>query len=153
MNHSREKYYRALFLIAAVYDCVIGIAFALFGVQVLSALGMGSCPPGALCAYTQFPVNVTPFAMVPLLGAFVFVIGVGYLLVWRGDLGRNRDLILVGTLYKLGYSIVAIVFWAIGQLPNVLFGVFGIADAIFFVAMLECWLHLRGLRAQTSTRT
>jgi hypothetical protein len=52
-------------------------------------------------------------------------------------------MILVGTLYKLAYSAVALTYWAIGEVPHVAFAaVFGIADLIFFVLMLDCWLYL-----------
>ncbi len=79
-----------------------------------------------------------------LLGAFVFVIGVAYALISRGDLLRNADLIFIGALYKLAYSATAFYYWAAGSLPHVVFGaLFGVVDAIFFVLMAECWLGLR----------
>jgi formate/nitrite transporter FocA (FNT family) len=79
-----------------------------------------------------------------LLGAFVLVIGIAYVLIARGDLQRNADLILVGTLYKLAYAGTAIYYWAQGHLPHVVFGaIFGIADAVFFLLMAECWWTLK----------
>jgi hypothetical protein len=58
-------------------------------------------------------------------------------------------MIFVGTLYKLAYASITLIFWAIGDIPNVAFAaVFGLADAIFFVLMLECWLYL-GRQAAT----
>lgn len=127
MDPSRERYYRGLFLVAAIYDVVLGIAFTLFYQPVFDMLDV--TPPEG--------------GYIPLLGAFLFVIGVAYFLIWRGELARNRDMIFVGTLYKLAYAAVALTFWAIGEVPHVSFAaVFGIADAIFFVLMLECWLYL-----------
>ncbi len=82
-----------------------------------------------------------------LLGAFVLVIGVAYFLIVLGDLRRNADLILVGTLYKLAYAATAFFYWAQGSLPNVAFGaLFGVADAVFFVLMAECFWTVKNKR-------
>jgi hypothetical protein len=127
MEPSRERYYRVLFLVAMLYDGLLGIAFILFYKPIFDVLDVA--PPEG--------------GYIPLLGSFLFVIGVAYYLIWRSDLERNRDMILVGTLYKLAYSAVALTYWAIGEVPHVAFAaVFGIADLIFFVLMLDCWLYL-----------
>lgn len=127
MEPSRERYYRGLFLVAAIYDIVLGIAFTFFHGPVFDMVGV--TPPGS--------------GYVPLLGSFLFVIGVAYYLIWRGDLYQERNMILIGTLYKLAYSAIAFIYWAMGDIPHVLFAaVFGVADLIFFVLMLECWIFL-----------
>ncbi|HKW29450.1 MAG TPA: hypothetical protein VJT54_08950, partial [Verrucomicrobiae bacterium] len=60
------------------------------------------------------------------------------------DLRGNADLILVGTLYKLAYAATAFYYWAAGTLPHVAFAaLFGVADAVFFILMAECWLYLK----------
>lgn len=133
MDPSRERFYRGLFLVAAIYDVTLGIVFTLFYQPAFEMLDV--VPPEG--------------GYIPLLGSFLFVIGVAYYLIWRGDLRRNRDLILVGTLYKLAYASIALLFWAIGEVPHVTFAaVFGLADVAFFVLMLECWLYL-GRQHQT----
>ena len=130
MESSRQIFYRGLFLVAAIYDVVLGIVFTFFGGWAFDLLGIRDKMPGG--------------AYVPLLGAFLFVIGAAYFLIYRGDLYRNWDLIVVGALYKLAYSSIAFVFWAIGQIPHALFAVlFGVADAVFLVLMLECLIYLR----------
>jgi len=131
MKPAKEKYYRSLFAIAAVYDVLLGITFTFFHARAFAALGIREKLP-AFGGYLT------------LLGAFVFVIGIAYFLIARGDLQRNRDLILVGTLYKLAYSATAFYYWSAGNLPHVVFAVlFGVADAVFFVLMAECWLCLK----------
>jgi len=131
MNPTKEKYYRSLFALAAIYDIVLGIAFIFFRHPIYGALGIGAKLPA--CG-----------AYLTLLGVFVLVIGVAYALIARGDLRRNADLILVGALYKAGYATVAFYYWASGHLPHVVFGaVFGVADLVFFVLMAECYLSLR----------
>lgn len=130
MGASREKYYRGLFVVAAIYDVVLGIVFTFAAPWAFGMLGISD----------QMPVG----GYLPLIGSFLFVIGVAYWLISRGDLHRNQDLITVGTLYKLAYSAVAFSFWAMGQLPHLAFGaVFGVADLVFLVLMIECLMFLR----------
>src|ERR1017187_2850759 len=131
MSPAKEKYYRSLFLIAAVYDVVLGITFTFFPARAFDALGIREKLP-AFGGYLT------------LLGMFVLVIGVAYFLIARGDLRRNADLILVGTLYKLAYAGTAIYYWTQVSLPHGAFAVlFGVADAVFFVLMAECFMSLR----------
>ena len=130
MKPAKEKYYRSLFALAAVYDALLGITFTFFPVRAFDALGIREKLP-AFGGYLT------------LLGAFVFVIGIAYFLIARGDLPRNRDLILVGTLYKLAYSASAFYYWSAGDIPHVIFvAVFGVADAVFFILMAECYFSL-----------
>ena len=131
MKTAKEKYYRGLFTLAALYDILLGLTFTFIPAQAFAALGIGDRLP----AFRGY---------VTLLGAFVLVIGVAYALISRGDLLRNADLILIGMLYKLAYAVVAFYYWAQGTLPHAAFAaVFGVADTIFFVLMAECWLCLK----------
>jgi hypothetical protein len=130
MKPAKEKYYRGLFTIAALYDLVLGITFTFFPARAFAALEISDKLP----AFSGY---------ITLLGAFVLVIGIAYALISRGDLRRNADLILVGTLYKLAYAAAAFYYWAAGTLPHAVFGaLFGVADAVFFVLMAECWFCL-----------
>lgn len=130
MDPARERRYRALFLVATIYDVVLGIVFTFFYTWAFDLLGIRE----------QVPEG----GYIPLIGAFLTVIGIAYYLIYRGDLQRNRDLVAVGTLYKLAYASIAFFFWAIGEVPHILFAaLFGVADAVFFVLMLECYLYLR----------
>ena len=131
MKPAKEKYYRSLFAIAAVYDVLLGITFTFFPARAFDALGIREKLP-AFGGY------------ITLLGAFVLVIGIAYLLIASGDLRRNMDLILIGTLYKLAYSATAFYYWSQGSFPHVAFGaLFGVADAVFFVLMAECYWSLK----------
>ena len=124
----QREFYRVLFTITALYDLLLGVTFTFFAALAFAVLGIGDKLP-AFGGY------------VTLLGAFVLVIGVAYALISRGDLRRNADLILVGTLNKLAYAATAFYYWAAGGLPHVAFGaLFGVADVIFFVLMAECRL-------------
>ncbi len=130
MKPAKEKYYRGLFTIAAFYDLLLGITFTFFPARAFAALGISDKLP-AFGGY------------ITLLGAFVLVIGIAYALIARGNLLRNADLIFVGTLYKLAYSATAFYYWSAGNLPHVIFGaLFGMADAVFFILMAECYFSL-----------
>jgi len=131
MQPSKEKYYRLLFNVAALYDILLGLVFTFFSEHAFAILGISD----------KFPAFG---GYVTLLGVFVLVIGIAYCLIARGDLRRNADLIFVGALYKLAYSATAFYYLAMGSLPHIAFGVvFGVADALFFILMAECWLCLK----------
>jgi hypothetical protein len=131
MKPAKEKYYRGLFTIAAFYDLLLGLTFTFFPERAFAVLGISEKLP-AFGGY------------ITLLGAFVLVIGVAYALISRGDLLRNADLIFIGALYKLAYSATSFYYWAIGSLPHVVFGaLFGVADAVFFFLMAECYWFLK----------
>ena len=141
MSTAREKYYRLVFAISSIYDTVLGVVFAFFPRWAFNFLGIENKLP-------EFRGYLT------LLGAFLFVIGVAYFLIARGDLGRNRDLVLVGTLYKLAYCVTAFGYFAAGTLPHFIFvGIFGIADLVFFVLMAECFVFLGKSPAARSAST
>ena len=134
MKPSRENFYRSLFAIAGLYDFGFGLLFTFFPAQAFAALGIRDKLP-------VFGGYLT------LLGAFVLVIGVAYFLIALGDLRRNVDLILVGTLYKLAYAGTAFYYWAQGSLPHAAFGaLFGVADAVFFLLMAECFWRVKACR-------
>lgn len=130
MSATRERYYRTLFWIAAVYDLSLGFVFLFFADPAFELLDAADELP----EFTGY---------VSLIAAFLFVIGIAYVFMAVGDLRRNRDLIAIGILYKLAYAAVAVYYWAIGSYPHIVFvAAFGVADIVFFVLMAECWWHL-----------
>jgi hypothetical protein len=137
MNESRVRYYRMLFLIASVYDIFLGIVFTFFYESAFELLGVSEVLP-------DFGGYLS------LIGAFLFVIGVAYYLIYRGELVRNRDLIVVGALYKLAYCATAFYYLAIGEIPHILFvGLFGVLDLIMFVLMVECVIFVAQMDRET----
>lgn len=131
MSPTRERWYRTVFWIAAAYDIVLGIAFLFFATPIFEWIRIEDTLP----EYTSY---------VSLIAAFLFVIGVAYVLIAVGDLQRNRDLITVGILYKVAYFSVALWYLIDGVYPHILFFyAFGLTDLVFAVLMTECRLHLR----------
>lgn len=130
MTASRNRFYRGLFLVAAIYDLALGFVFVFFNRWAFELLGIED----------KLPED----AYIPLIGAFLFVIGVAYVLIFLGDLWRNFDLIVVGTLYKIAYASIALWAFLVDKTPHwSLAAIFGIADAIFFILMIECLVYLR----------
>lgn len=130
MSSSREKYYRVVFLAAALYDTILGIVFMFFHGSAYQLLDI----------YERLPYYR---AYLSLIGAFLFVIGIAYWLIYFSDLRRNRDLITVGALYKLAYCATAVYYFILGEYPHALFvWLFGLADLVFFILMVECRLFL-----------
>lgn len=130
MTPSRERWYRILFWTAAIYDIVLGITFLFFATPVFEWLGIEDTLP----EYTSY---------ISLVAAFLFVIGVAYVLIAIGDFVRNRDLITVGILYKVAYFAVALWYLIDGVYPHIIFFVvFGVADALFAIAMAECRVYV-----------
>jgi len=105
MSPDRERWYRVLFWVAAIYDLALGVVFLFFYRPAFSVLEIED----ALPEYTSF---------LSLIAVFLFVIGVAYVFIARGDLVRNRDLIAVGVLYKLAYFSVALWYLIGGVYPR-----------------------------------
>ena len=137
MNARRAKYYKLLFLVAAACDIVLGLVFIFFYKYPFRWLGV--------------PIPYST-GYVTLIGAFPLVIGVAYYLISRGDLIKNRDLIIVGTWYKLVYSTVAFYHLAAGDIPHLLFAVFGGVDVVFFALFAECLYTVRRVNRQATAK-
>ena len=130
MSEAKIKYYKGLFLIAAVYDLILGVVFTFFTTSAFDILGIAEKLP-------EFVGYLT------LIGAYLLIIGVAYYLIYRGDLKKNRDLILIGVLYKFAYCTITFYYFLVGDIPHILFlALFGVIDLIMFILMLECYITL-----------
>ena len=131
MSESRLKYYKGLFLVAAVYDIILGIVFTFFTASAFDLFGIPEKLP-------EFIGYLT------LIGAYLLIIGVAYYLIYKGDLYKNRDLILIGVLYKFAYCTITFYYFLIGDIPHILFlALFGVLDLIMFILMMECYITVR----------
>ena len=107
---------RLLFVIAGLYDFLIGLTFLFFGAQLFDAAGV---PQPQHWAYIQF-------------GALMLMIfGTMFLTIARDPVG-NRDLIPFGLLLKLSYVGLATYYWVTTDIP-MLFKPFAVIDAVMFV--------------------
>ena len=109
--------WRTFFLVAALYDIILGAVFFVFGEQILDAIGM-DLPPHI--AYIQ------------VAAVFIFVQGLSYGFVYR-DPPNNLGLVQVGVIYKVAYIGLAVYYLVIGDLPSVFFIPWAIVDVLFLI--------------------
>jgi hypothetical protein len=112
--------YRWFFLVAAVYDMALGLAFFFLYQPLFDWLTM-TMPPHV--SYIQ------------LSAVFVFVQGLSYALVWLDPLG-NLGLVRVGVAYKAGYAALAAYYLLTDQIPAMFFAWFGLFDFAFLVGFV-----------------
>ena len=116
--------WRTFFLVSAIYDIVLGVAFFILYGPLFDALGIA------------LPNNTS---YIHLTAAFVFTQGLGYWFVYQ-DPSANLGIVKLGIVYKAIFSGLAFYYLAIGQLLHPVFIVFGIADLLFLIGF---WLFLR----------
>jgi hypothetical protein len=120
---------RLLFVIAGLYDLLIGLAFLGFGRQIFEA---GGVPQPNTWAYIQF-------------GALMLVnFGIMFLAVAYAP-QANRNLIPYGMLLKLAYTGL-VVYYAFLQDVPMLFKPFAVIDATMFVLFSLAYLWLSAKR-------
>jgi hypothetical protein len=124
--------WRSFFLIAALYDMILGAAFFFLYGPLFEMLGVA------------LPNNTS---YIHLTAAYVFVQGLGYWFVFQ-DPADNRSIIKVGAVYKFAFSALALYYTVIGQLLHPVFLVFGLLDLLFLIGFI---MFLRLPREQLST--
>jgi hypothetical protein len=112
--------WRTFFLVAALYDIVLGVVFVVAGEQILVAIGM------------ELPPHV---AYIQLAAIFIFVQGLSYWLAYRDPFG-NLGIVRVGVAYKAAYAGLAAWYLVIGRLPSVFFIPWAIVDLAFLVGFV-----------------
>ncbi len=115
----KREWIRPLFVVAAIYDIVLGLAFLLAYAPIMGAFGV-TLPNHP--AYIQYSAT------------WVAVFGIGFLMVARHP-ARNRDLIVLGAIMKACYA--GIVFWYTlrGQMPGMWMPM-AIGDLVFLIAFV-----------------
>ncbi len=124
---------KLLFLVAGLYDFLIGLAFLLCGGMLLKWAGI---PEPNHWGYLQF-------AALQLL-----IFGAMFLQVSRDPVG-NRNLIVCGLMLKVSYVSLVAYYWAKGECP-LLFQPFAVIDAVMFVLFLLAYLD-HGERSTVAT--
>lgn len=124
-----EKSYRNLFLIAALYDFILGFVFFAFMGFFLEDI-------------FELLLPLYP-AFFQAAAAFVFVMGVGFYFVYR-NMYRNIDIVKLGIIFKLFYTGLAFYYVFFGGMPWI-FSVFGFLDIIFIVFFI---FFLRAVRRE-----
>jgi len=115
------SFWKPFFLVAAVYDAILGAAFFLFYQPLFHALSI------------SLPNNTS---YIHITAAYVFVQGLSYWFVYRNPVG-NVDIVKVGIVYKVIYSGLAFYYLAIGQLLSSIFAWLGVVDVVFLVLFVR----------------
>jgi hypothetical protein len=119
----KKKYYRYLFLIAALYNIlnsVIFIGISIFGVDLFPLFGV-AVPPSMI--WLQLSLFL------------ILIFGIGYIFVFR-DLGKNRGIVVIGGLAKLTFFIVILIYFVLGDV-NILIVLLGGIDLIMVILFIE----------------
>jgi hypothetical protein len=125
----KEKGYRNLFLVAALYDFVLGFFFFLFWPFIFDHI-LKIPYPNYLAFYQA-------------AAAFIFNMGIGFYFVYR-NMYRNIDIVKVGIYFKLFYTGLAFFYVFVEKMPWIL-ALFGFLDLIFIVFFV---LFLRAVRKE-----
>jgi len=125
----KEKGYRNLFLVAALYDFVLGFFFFLFWPFIFDHI-LKIPYPNYLAFYQA-------------AAAFIFNMGIGFYFVYR-NMYRNIDIVKVGIAFKLFYTGLAFFYVYVEKMPWIL-AFFGFLDLIFVVFFV---FFLRAIRRE-----
>ena len=125
----REGVYRNLFLVAALYDFVLGFFFFLFWPFIFDHI--------LNIPYPNYP------AFYQAAAAFIFNMGIGFYFVYR-NMYRNIDIVKVGIFFKLFYTGLAFFYVFVEKMPWIL-ALFGFLDLIFIVFFV---FFLRAVRRE-----
>ncbi|HEX6210393.1 MAG TPA: hypothetical protein VF136_06430 [Methylomirabilota bacterium] len=112
--------WRPFFLVAALYDVVLGAAFFLLYEPLFEWMGV------------PLPPNTS---YIHLTAAFVFTQGIGYWFVYQDPLA-NRGIVKIGVVYKFMFSALAFYYLAIDQLIHPVFLLFGVLDILFLIGFV-----------------
>lgn len=119
-----------LFVVAALYDGLLGAAFLMAGGALFAAAGV---PPPNHLGYVHFPA------------AILLIFGIMFAAIAR-DPVRRRDLIPYGMLLKISYCGVVLFHWLTAGLPF-MWKPFCFADLAFLLAFFLAWRGLRDAAA------
>lgn len=113
------RWINPLFIVAGLYDGILGIIFLTLPLCIFSAAGV---PPPNHIGYVQFP------AMLLIVFAILFF-------NIAKDPLANRGLILYGILLKVSYCAVIFPHWLMGNMPSmwVPFAFFDLAFLVIFL--------------------
>lgn len=123
----KQEWLKPFYLLAALYDGVLGIAFLFAAGKVFAMYGIE--PPNHM-AYVQFP------AMLLILFAIMF-----YQIAM--DPVKYRDLILYGCGLKVAYCSLAFWYMFTTGIPS-MWVPFAYADLVFLVLFIVSWRSLGG---------
>lgn len=120
---NKESLYKGLFLVAGLYDFVLGAIFFFFYVSLYEHFGI------------TLP-NHPEYVQAPAL--FIVILGIMFFYVYR-SMYKNVDMVKIGILSKAAYSGLAFYHYLFTSLPVVfmIFAWFDLAFLVLFVMFLS----------------
>jgi hypothetical protein len=112
---------RPVLLLCAVYDGLLGLAFLFFAEPIFLFLGIE---------------NAADPIYIHLAAGLIAIMGLGFFLAWRDPL-RNRDLVLLGAVFKAFYILLAAYALVRGEVPHPVFLIFAAIDIMFLIVFMR----------------
>ena len=119
---------KTVFLVAAVYDIILGIVFGLFFKPIYNSFG------------AELPNHV---GYIQLAGAFILVFGIGFYLVYKNPV-QNQAIITLGILMKLLFVVIVLGHLLIDTVPA-FYIPFALLDIVFLLLFLYAQTGIRKL--------
>jgi len=120
-----DKWVKPLFILAAIYDGILGLAFLIVPAQIFAMYGV--TPPNHM-AYIQFPA-----LLLLVFAAMFFRIA--------ADPQGRRELIPYGCGLKLAYCLTALLYEITTGIPS-MWMPWAWADLVFLALFLAAWQRL-----------
>ena len=126
-----EKWIKLLFVVAGLYDGVLGFALAFFPGQIYDVYGVE--PPNHM-AYVQFP-------------ALLLIVFASMFFRIATDPLKHRELIIYGCGLKISYFAIAFWYWWTSGIPSMWIP-WAWFDLVFLLLFILAWKYLasRALR-------
>ena len=119
------KSIKTLFLVASIYDVVLGLIFGLFFKAIYA---MFQAPQPEIAGYIQLP-------------AFsILIFGIGFYLVYKNPIA-HKGIVLLGILMKINYILVAFGNYFMSQLPG-FYLPWAAIDVIFLILFIMAYSAL-----------
>ena len=124
---NKEKYYKILFLVAALYNIINSVIFILVSLV-------------ATDLFPLFGVEIPP-SMIWLQLSLILIalFGLGYILVSR-DISKNHGLVLIGGLAKLSFFLLTVIYFFVGDV-SILIVMLGGIDLIMVILFIEFLIY------------
>jgi len=119
MTKKDKGFWKNFFLIAALYDLILGLVFMLLYKPIFDWLGIIK--------------PVLPMYLITS-AAFVATMGLGYIYVWK-NMFRNIDIVKLSIAYKIVYTTIAFSFYFMG-VAHFVFFLFGVLDFGFLIGFV-----------------
>ena len=130
MNLEKDKYYRYMFLIAAIWNFFVGMSLFLasvFLIDIIAPLFEMAIPPSLVWFH--------------VVSGMVFFFGVGYYIVSR-DISQNHGLVILGIIEKFFFFFAIVIYYFLGAY-NFNAVLLVIVDLVFGCLFLEFLINYK----------